>query len=169
MNTSPQKSTLRTLLVAAIATTLTASVVIGMSGTASAGETQVADNAPRFAVEQSKKRVVNNGVLAFNKGKFAKAAAFNRDALHQGLRAKHKTIVYSNQCATLGSQGLYERALNACDEALKLAPTNWQALSNRAAVNWLNGDKVQAKLDIKSAEAIDATADAISYNINVFG
>lgn len=169
MNISPKSSKIRPLLIAAIATTLTASVIIGMSGTASAGETQSADSSPRFTVEQSGKRVVNNGVLAYNKGKFSKAAAFNRDALHQGLRAKHKTIVYSNQCATLGSQGLYERALEACDEALKLAPTNWQAFSNRAAVNWLNGDKLQAKLDIKSAEAIDGSAATVTYNINVLG
>jgi len=169
MNTSPQKSKLRTLLVAAIATTLTASVIIGMSGTASAGETQTADSTPRFTVEQSGKRAVNNGVTAYNKGKFAKAAAFNRNALHQGLKTSHLTVVYSNQCATLGSQGLYERALEACDEALKLTPTNWQAFSNRAAVNWLNGDKIQAKLDIKSAKAIDGTAAAVTHNINLFG
>lgn len=169
MNTSPEKSTLRTLLVAAIATTLTASVIIGMSGTASAGETQIADTTPRFTVEQSGKRAVNQGVLAYNKGEFAKAAAFNRNALHQGLKTSHLTAVYSNQCATLASQGQYERALAACDKALELTPTNWQAFSNRAAVNWLNGDKMQAKLDIKSAEAIDSTAAAITYNINVFG
>ncbi len=169
MNISPQGSKIRTLLVAAIATTLTASVVIGMSGTASAGETQIADNAPRFIVEQSGKRVVNNGVLAYNKGDFSKAAAYNRDALHQGLKKSHKTVVYSNQCATLASQGSYERALEACDEALELMPTNWQAFSNRAAVNWLTGDKVQAKLDIKSAEAIDGTAATVTYNINLFG
>ena len=169
MNIPPPKSMLRTLLVAAIATTLTASVIIGMSGTASAGETQTANSAPHFTVEQSGKRVIKQGVIAYNKGDYAKAAAFNRDALHQGLRIKHKTIVYSNQCATLGSQGRYEQALAACDSALKLAPTNWQAYSNRAAVNWLSGDKVQAKLDIKSAEALDSTAAAITYNINLFG
>jgi tetratricopeptide (TPR) repeat protein len=169
MNTSPQKSKLRTLLVAAIATTLTASVVIGISGTASAGETPTADNTPRFTVEQSGKRVVNNGVTAYNKGNFSKAAAFNRDALHQGLRTSHMTVVYSNQCATLASQGLYERALEACDEALELTPNNWQAFSNRAAVNWLKGDKTQAKLDINSAKAIDGSATAITHNINVFG
>lgn len=169
MNTSPQKSKLRILLVAAIATTLTASAVIGISGTASAGETPTADNTPRFTVERSGKRVVNNGVTAYNKGNFSKAAAFNRDALHQGLKTSHMTVVYSNQCATLASQGRYERALEACDEALELTPNNWQAFSNRAAVNWLKGDKTQAKLDINSAKAIDGSATAITHNINLFG
>jgi len=169
MNTSSPQTTIRTLLVAAIATTLTASVIIGLSGTASAGETQIADNSPRFTVEQSGKRAVKQGALAYNNGDFSKAAAFNRNALHQGLKTSHMAIVYSNQCATLGSQGLYEKALDACDKALELMPTNWQAFSNRAAVNWLNGDKKQAKLDIKSAKAIDGTAATIIYNINVFG
>ncbi len=169
MNISSPQTTIRTLLVAAIATTLTASVIIGMSGTASAGETAIADTAPRFTVEQSGKRAVKQGVLAYNKGDYSKAAAFNRNALHQGLKTKHMTVVYSNQCATLGTQGLYDLALAACDKALELTPSNWQALSNRAAANWLNGDKIQAKIDIKSAKAIDSTADVVTYNINVFG
>ena len=169
MNISPSKKTLNNTLLAAIATTLTASVIIGVSGTASAGETQMATNAPKFAVEKSRKRVVNSGVLAYMKGDYSKAAAFNRDALHQGLKTSHMTVVYSNQCATLGAQGRYDKALEACDKALALTPTNWQAFSNRAAVNWLAGDKLQAKQDIISAKALDSAAPEITYNMNVFG
>ncbi|MCF6221183.1 MAG: hypothetical protein L3J65_08735 [Robiginitomaculum sp.] len=169
MNASPQKSVLNTILLAAIATTLTASVIIGVSGTASAGEAASADAAPRFVVEQSRKRVVNNGVIAYMKGDYSKAAAFNRDALHQGLKTTHMAVVYSNQCAALGAQGLYGAALDACDKALKLTPANWQAFSNRAAVNWLSGDKLQAKQDIISAKALDSAAPEITYNMNVFG
>lgn len=173
MNTSSPKTTLNTLLLTAIATTLAASVAIGVSSPASAGETQTAaifaSDAPVFTVEQSGKRIINNGVIAYNKGDYSKAAAFNRDALHQGLKVRHMAVVYSNQCAALGAQARYDDALAACDKALKLAPTNWQAFSNRAAVNWLSGDKMQAKLDIKSAKAIDAAAPEITYNMNVFG
>lgn len=173
MNISPSKKTLNNILLAAIATTLTASVIIGVSGTASANEmqseTQIEANAPKFAVEKSRKRVVNNGVLAYMKGDYSKAAAFNRDALHQGLKTSHMTVVYSNQCATLGAQGSYDKALEACDKALALTPTNWQAFSNRAAVNWLAGDKLQAKQDIISAKALDGTAPEVTYNMNVFG
>ncbi len=168
MNTSSPKTVLNTILLAAIATALTASAIIGMSGTASAGETASADMAPRFAVEQSRKRVVNNGVIAYMKGDYSKAAAFNRDALHQGLKTSHMTQVYSNQCAVLGVQGLYEEALGACDKALELTPANWRALSNRAAINWLAGDKLQAKQDIILAKALDSSAPEIAYNMNVF-
>jgi Flp pilus assembly protein TadD len=103
------------------------------------------------------------------KGDYSKAAAFNRDALHQGLKTSHMTVVYSNQCATLGAQGNYDAALEACDKALALTPTNWQAFSNRAAVNWLAGDKLQAKQDIISAKSLDGVAPEITYNMNVFG
>ena len=169
MNVSPSKTTLNTILLAAIATTLTASVVIGMSGTAFAGEVQATDNAPRFSVEQSGKRIVNKGVTAYMKGDFSKAIAYNRNALHQGLKIRHKAVVYSNQCAALGAQARYEDALEACDKALELAPSNWQAFSNRAAVNWLNGDKLQAKQDIQAAKNLDSGAADITYNMNVFG
>lgn len=168
MNTTSPKNTLNNVLLAAIAVTLTASAIIGFSGSVSAGETQ-AENMPVFTVAQSGKRIVNKGVTAYMKGDYSKAAAFNRNALHQGLKTSHLTIVYSNQCATLGAQGRYDEALQACDAALKLAPTNWQAYSNRAAVNWLKGDKLQAQQDIKSAKAQGGDAPDITYNMNVFG
>jgi len=168
-NKPTQKNALNTVLLAAIATTLTASAIIGMSSPASAGEAQISSEAPRFTVEQSGKRIVNKGVTAYMKGDYSKAVAFNRNALHQGLKISHKTVVYSNQCAALGSQGRYDEALEACDQALKLSPANWQAFSNRAAVNWLNGDKLQAKQDIISAKALDSAAPEITYNMNVFG
>ena len=166
---SPLENKFRTVLILVIATTLSASAIIGFSGNASADEAQTVDASPRFTVEQSGKRIVNKGVAAYMKGDFSKAVAFNRNALHQGLKIGHKTVVYSNQCAALGVQGRYDDALEACDKALKLAPTNWQAFSNRAAVNWLNGDKVQAKQDIQAARNLDGQAADITYNINVFG
>ncbi len=169
MNVPSLENKFRTVLIAAIATTLGASAIIGFSGNAFASETQSADTAPRFTVEQSGKHIVNKGVNAYMKGDFSKAIAFNRNALHQGLRIKHKTMVYSNQCAALGAQGRYVEALKACDKALELSPNNWQAFSNRAAVNWLNGDKLQAKQDIQAARRLDGEAADITYNINIFG
>lgn len=169
MNIPSLENKFRTVLIAAIATTIGASAIIGFSGNASAGEAQMTDTAPRFTVEQSGKRIVNKGADAYRKGDLSKAVAFNRNALHQGLKTRHKTIVYSNQCAALGAQGRYEDALEACDKALKLAPDNWQAFSNRAAVNWLSGDKTQARQDIQAAKNLDSSAADIAYNINVFG
>ena len=148
---------------------LVTALIAGTASAAFAGDTASGGTSPVFTVEKSAKRVVNSGFIAYMKGDYSKAVAFNRDALHQGLKISHKTLVYSNQCAAFGSQGRYAKALEACDRALELSPSNWQAFSNRAAVNWLNGDKLQAQQDIKSARSLDGQAADITYNMNVFG
>lgn len=162
MNISPLSTLTKTM----IATAFT----LGVASTATmAMASEDAAAAPQFTAQQSTKRVVNKGFSAYTKGDFSKSAAYSRYALQQGLKKSHKTIVYNNLCAALGTQGRYEEAIEACNTALELAPSNWQAYSNRAAANWLAGDKLQARQDIKSAKAIDGQAPEITYNVNVFG
>jgi len=160
MNISPKTIT-KTLIAATFfaGVASTANMAVANEATASA---------PQFTAQQSTKRVVNKGFNAYTEGDFSKSVAYSRYALQQGLKKSHKTIVYNNLCAALGTQGRYADAIEACNTALELAPTNWQAYSNRAAANWLAGDKLQARQDIESAKAIDGQAPEITYNVNVF-
>ncbi len=167
MNISPTP----TLTKALIAATFLAGV-IGTTNMATANEASNSETTaatPQFTAQHSKKRVVNKGFSAYTKGDFSKSVAYSRYALQQGLKKSHQTIVYNNLCAALGMQDRYDDAVEACDKALELTPTNWQAYSNRAAANWLAGDKLQARQDIESAKAIDGQAPEITYNVNVFG
>ncbi len=151
-------------------TLIAATFLAGLTGPANfATASEAAANRPQFTAQQSTKRVVNKGYRAYAEGNFSKSAAYSRYALQQGLKTSHKTIVYSNLCAALGIQGRYADAIEACNTALELAPGNWQAYSNRAAANWLSGDKQQARQDIKSAREIDGQAPEITYNAKVFG
>ena len=161
MNISP-----KTITKILLATTFFAGVA-STANMAAANET--AASSPQFTAQQSTKRVVNKGFSAYTEGDFSKSVAYSRYALQQGLKKSHKTIVYNNLCAALGTQGRYDDAIEACDKALELTPTNWQAYSNRAAANWLAGDKLQARQDIESAKKIDDQAPEITYNVNVFG
>jgi len=162
MNISPLSTLTKTVIATAVIAGVTSTATIAMASEATAG-------APQFTAQQSKKRVVNKGFSAYTKGDYSKSAAYSRYALQQGLKKPHKAIVYNNLCAALGTQGRYADAIEACNTALELAPSNWQAWSNRAAANWLAGDKLQARQDIKSAKAIDGQAPEITYNLNVFG
>jgi len=156
MNTLPLPKTIQ---FAALALTLTAFAAPALA----------ADNAPQFSVEKTATRSIASGATAFNKGDYSKSAAYSRYALKQGLKKSRRTVAYSNLCAALGADGRYDEALEACDSALKVSPQNWQAFSNRAAVNWLSGDKTQAMQDISSARDINADAPVISYNLEVLG
>ncbi len=128
-----------------------------------------ADSAPQFSVAKTATRTIASGASAFQKGDFQKSIAFSRYALKQGLKKSRKAVAYSNLCAALGAEGRYDEAVDACDSALKIAPQNWQAFSNRAAVNWLSGDKMQALQDIEAAKTISPEAGEITHNLQVFG
>ncbi len=142
---------------------------ISLALTAFAAPALAADGAPQFSVQSTATRSIASSATAFNKGDYSKSAAYSRHALEQGLKKSRRTIAYSNLCAALGAQGQYDKALDACDSALKASPQNWQAFSNRAAVNWLAGDKTQAMQDISSAQQISPDAPVISYNLEVLG
>ncbi len=127
-----------------------AMMAMAFSLPAFAGE-NVADTAPQFSVKSNATRAIGSAASAFEGGDFAKSATFSRYALKQGLKKSRKTVAYSNLCAALGAQGEYGAAIEACDSAIKIAPTNWQAYTNRAAANWLSGNKEAAQADIEKA------------------
>ncbi len=167
MNISPTPTLTKALIAATFFAGVASTANIVAASETSNSETSA--TTPQFTAQHSTKRVVNKGFSAYTKGDFSKSVAYSRYALQQGLKKSHKTIVYNNLCAALGTQGRYADAVEACDKALELTPANWQAYSNRAAANWLAGDKLQARQDIESAKAIDGQAPEITYNVNVFG
>jgi len=142
---------------------------VSLALTVLAAPALASDGAPQFSVQSTATRSIASAATAFEKGDFSKSAAYSRHALKQGLKKSRRTVAYSNLCAALGAQGQYDKARDACDSALKASPQNWQAFSNRAAVNWLSGDKTQAMQDISSAQQINADAPVISYNLGVLG
>lgn len=128
-----------------------AGLTVAIAAPAVAGEAM--DNvAPQFSVSSNATRSIGSAASAFNKGNFSKSVSFSRHALKQGLKKSRKTVAYSNLCAALGAQGEFGAALEACDSAIKIAPTNWEAYSNRAAVNWLSGNKEAAMADMEAVQ-----------------
>ena len=122
-------------------------LTVAVAAPAIAGET--VGVAPQFSVSSNATRSIGSAASAFEKGNFSKSVSFSRHALKQGLKKSRKTVAYSNLCAALGAQGEYGEAIEACDSAIKIAPTNWQAYSNRAAANWLSGNKEAALVDME--------------------
>ncbi|PHR91341.1 MAG: hypothetical protein COA69_12585 [Robiginitomaculum sp.] len=154
---------LQNLLKIAAFTALTAT----FTGMAFAAD--MAEATPQFSVQSNATRSIRSGASAFEQGNFAKSVVFSKRALKEGLKKSRKTVAYSNLCAGLGAQGAYDDAREACDSALKIAPQNWQAFSNRAVVNWLSGDKEQAAADFASAQKLASDAPAITHNAQIFG
>ena len=163
------KSVLATAMIMVSLPLLASSAAAQERATQHGMTTQAVATHPQFIVQMSGKRTVNKGAALYHQGQYGDAIAYNNYALSQGLRKAHKTVVYSNQCAAFAKQERYKDALKACDQALKLMPSNWQALSNRASVNWLSGNIRQARQDIISAKSFAAHAPEITYNMRVFG
>ena len=143
------------------------SIIIG--GLAFCTNAVAGDTHPQFSVQSNATRAIRSSVNAFHAGKFDKSVAYSRYALKQGLKKSRRSVAYSNLCAAQGVQGHFDKAMEACNQALEVDPANWQALSNRAAVHWLMDNKANAKTDILAAKALNADAPEIRKNIKIFG
>lgn len=143
-------------------------LTLGFSSTSFAADMS-AETTPQFSVKSNATRSIRSGASAFQNGDFAKSAVYSKRALKEGLSKSRKTTAYSNLCAALGAQGEYETALEACNSALEIAPQNWQALSNRASVNWLSGNTDLVSADITKAQELASDAPEIAHNVKVFG
>lgn len=139
-------------------------VLAGLTTTAIANEAQL-----QFSVESNATRSIRSAATAFERGDFSKSVSFSNYALKQGLKKSRKTAAYSNLCAALGTQGEYDDALEACNEALDLAHQNWRALSNRAVIYSLTGNEEKAREDMQAAIVLASDEPKLAQNQKILG
>ena len=66
-----------------------------------------------------------------------------------------RSAAHSNLCAGYVMMGQFNKALEHCNEALRLKSNNWQALSNRAVTFVLTGQFKRAGQDIERGKRIN--------------
>jgi len=123
-----------------------------------------ADTTPAFVSQRTSNGTILAGIKAFEKGKFAKAAVYQRAAIKSGLSKSRRAAAYTNLCAAQGAAGELEAAMNACEAALAIKPAAWTALNNRGVVQWLSGDTAAAAADFAAANAAGGNTEVAVQN-----
>jgi len=138
------------------------SLGLAVAGLSLAPVAFAADATPVFASKTISNSKIRAGISAFEKGDFTKAAFFQRAALKSGLSKSRKTAAFTNLCAAEGALGNLDAAKAACDSALQLAPTSWQATNNQGVVSWLSGDIIAAGELFASAKEAAGDKDQLA-------
>lgn len=113
---------------------------------------------PSFAIQSTSDTYTRLGYKAYQKGNYEKAGHYATKASAKGNQKSRRAIAYTLLCASLGQQNAFEAALEACDSAIELSPSNWRAVNNRGVVNYLTGDKTAAAADFAAAAALPDAA-----------
>lgn len=80
-----------------------------------------------------------------------------------GLRRYHPSLqdrasAFSNLCAAWAAKGEPDRAIDFCDQSLRMSSNNWRAYSNRSYAYFLKGMFAEATIDLDSAASINPKA-----------
>ncbi len=110
--------------------------------------------APSFAVQNAANTYTRLGFKSYERGNYEKAANYATKGAAKGFKKSRRAIAYTILCASLGQQNALDEALAACDAAIELSATNWQAVNNRGVINYLAGNESIALADFTAAAAL---------------
>jgi tetratricopeptide (TPR) repeat protein len=118
------------------------------------------------AAQPDSRTIVGSGNEFLSAGSFAIRAGQYDDGIRLtelGLKRYHpsprdRAAAYSNLCAAWAAKGEPDRAIEYCDQSLRLSSNNWRAYSNRSYAYFLKGMFAEATIDIDSAAAINPDA-----------
>jgi len=91
---------------------------------------------------------------AMKDGNYTSASQLFRRAIKGNLRGKRLVSAYNNLCAIAYSEGAYEQAEKACDEAILADRTDWRAYANRSLVRTARGKLALAQADRSQVEEL---------------
>ena len=109
-----------------------------------------------FSVQRTSSSQVRAGAWAFGRGDYEEAERFGRVSLQRPERLSHsrRSIAYANWCAALSMTDAHELALDACEQAIALRPTNWRAHLNHGSALLRSGDRALAQAAYAEARAL---------------
>ncbi|MEZ5757990.1 MAG: hypothetical protein R3D86_07200 [Emcibacteraceae bacterium] len=68
-----------------------------------------------------------------------------------GEKSNYRYDAYNALCVSLTANKEYEKAMDACNEAIQQSPKRWQAYNSRGSLNYKTENFEQALADYKSA------------------
>ncbi len=88
-----------------------------------------------------------------------------------GKTSRYEYDAYNALCISLTSNGEYQEAGDACNYAIEMAPSRWQAINSRGTLNYKNGKYEQALNDYRSAlekaPSVDRIRRIIKHNVSI--
>ena len=85
--------------------------------------------------------------------------------LKGGLGSTDLKDAHNDLCVAYYFLAEYEKALEHCDEAVRLVPNHWIHYNNRASIFLMQGELTQAKRDYQKALKLHPNSDVIAKNI----
>jgi len=116
-----------------------------------------------FSVQRTSSGQVSAGAWAFGRGDYEEAERFGRVSLQRPERfsRSRRSIAYANWCAALSMTEEHELALDACEQAIVLRPTNWRAHLNHGSALLRSGDRALAQAAYAQARTLAPTEGEI--------
>ena len=97
------------------------------------------------------------------------AASLENISGHQAEQMRYFAL--NALCAALTSSGEIEEAIEACNRAIELDPSSWEALNTRGTAYYVSGQADLALQDYRKAldmaHGSDSTAELIQFNIGL--
>jgi Flp pilus assembly protein TadD len=104
-------------------------------------------------------------------GKFGRALKLINElisTIETDTQAPYAYHAYNALCVTQTAREDYEKALPACNKALTYRPHFWEAMNNRGAMHYANGNYEGARSDFEAAALTtpnSEAADLVSRNV----
>jgi|GEM_PF-696338 len=117
---------------------------LGFAASANAAELE-------YAIKKGGNDATRAATKLLKKDRAADAAHIFKGVIRKGGRSSLLKIAHTNLCAAESMLGNQEAAIAACDAALEIDGSYWQALVNRGHARYLSGDKATALVDYKAA------------------
>ena len=88
-----------------------------------------------------------------------------------GATSRYEYDAYNALCISLTSNKQFEEAIEACDTAIEISPSRWEALNSRGTLNYKTGQYTQAlndyRLALEKAPDTGRIRKVIEHNINI--
>jgi hypothetical protein len=127
-------------------------------------QAQSCDMEPQFASHRTSNTTIRAQHRAAREGEWAQVIHFGQSVIDSGVSVRHKGAALTNSCAGYAMSGDMNMAGTTCDSAVEMNANSWQAINNRGAAHWLNGDYTSARSDFTAAAALGTGEDEVLAN-----
>jgi tetratricopeptide (TPR) repeat protein len=107
------------------------------------------------------------GSLALQTGRVADGIRLTEEGLKTAADAREAAAGHSNLCGGYALLREWTQALQHCDAAIELDPTNWQPLNNRAAVHAGQGRYDLALSDLRAGLELAPRSSVLQKSLAV--
>lgn len=102
------------------------------------------------------------GAYALRRGDYEEGLSLTLEGLHSAVERRNKANAYNNLCAGYVGTEQFNKALEACNQALKFNDRNWHAYNNRALALLGVGLVVAARGDLEKGIALNPESSTLA-------